>query len=140
MAPQVTKLLTVALLAWVAWVAVNVLTLPNGFIEIKNQFSAALQSGDVAALRKLTNVPQDDRVMLALQARRIDKPGEVVTRGGGYATLSAPRFLWSGEGVGYHDLTVKAVDGSAVPFRLELVKGNVLFGRGWKIKSVSFEK
>ena len=140
MAPRVKKILTVALLAWLAWVAVNVLTIPNGFIEVKNRFCAALQTGDVAAIRNLTSQPQDDRVMLALQARRIDKPAEVVTRGGGYATLSAPRFLWSGEGVGYHDLTVKAVDGSAVPFRLELVKGNVLFGRGWKIESVSFEK
>ena len=137
---RVTKIINAALLAWVAWVAVNALTVPIGFVGIKDQFRTALQNGDSVALRKLTSDPQDDRIGQALKARQVDKPTDLITRGGGYSTEISPRFLWTGESIGYHDVTVKAVDGSAVPFRLELVKGNVLFGGGWKIKSVSFEK
>jgi hypothetical protein len=122
-------------LAYFAWIALNFWTGPIGWIETQDLFRLAVLAGDAGSIRRISADGEADQILDALKSRKIDKPGEIIMRGAGYHISGL-----TGRTTGYYDLTARLPDGASVPFRLDLVKGNIFLSYGWRIAAIKFDK
>jgi hypothetical protein len=125
--------LLIALIVGVS--GLNIIIAPIGFNALIDDFRGAVVRGDAAAVRALAFEPDAAQIWETLRSRNVDKAREVVMRGGGYSTST-----WFGQMVGYTDLTARLPDGTSVLFRIDLIRGFIIFGQGWRIKSATVDQ
>ena len=106
-----------------------------GFNELIDGFRDAVVRGDAAAVQALVVEPDAARIWETLQSRNVDKAREVVMRDAGYSMSG-----WFGPVVGHANLTARLADGTSAPFRIDLIRGLIIFGQGWRIRSATIDK